>query len=231
MEPGAHRWSFRFGDVLPAADVRARFVISIGAALNDLVFLNRLYVSDPTWGLMRREATAAERVYLVRLVSSAIFELGRLIDKGRREPPISDLLDRLSKDGKADLQGFLSFGRLRAALRRVRDTTSHYPWPNEMQLIKHLGELADWEGDFVGHPSSIASIRAGFADTVLLQFFVGEEAEGLDEAQSQALLRDLIADLTGMVVAGIRLCQHIIVGYLEALPDHVLHYEPVDIQG
>lgn len=88
MEPVRDRWSFRYGDALPAADVRARFVVSIGAALNDLMFLNRLHTTDPAWGLMRREGTPAENVYLVRLVSSAVFELGRLIEKGQAQAPI-----------------------------------------------------------------------------------------------------------------------------------------------
>lgn len=106
----------------------------------------------------------------------------------------------------------------------MRDTTSHYPWPTEERLRRYLEDLADWEGDFVAHPSSVGSIRATFADTVLLQALVDEGGEAINDEESKELLKDMVQGVTELVITGIRLCQHIIATYVATLPPEVLSH-------
>lgn len=210
------RWTFRFGDALPADEPSARFVVSIGAALNDLLLLNRLYVPNQSWSLLRREGTPSENAYLIRLVAFTVFELCRLIDKGKKNDSIGRLFDQLDNAGLNDLHRFNDLGHLRPQLEHVRNLTSHYPWPDEATLVDALTDLADESGDFEADRSSMASIRANFADEVLVRTFGDNEAD----------LRSLIEGLADLVTTAIRLCQHIVVAYFHSCSPGVVAYEP-----
>ena len=48
---------------------------------------------------MRCEGAPADNVYLVRLVASAVFELVRLLDNGRKDREIQTLLGPLARFG------------------------------------------------------------------------------------------------------------------------------------
>lgn len=218
MDRTANRWVFRFGDALPADDERARFLVSVGAALNDLLFLNRLYVPDPQWGLLRREGTPGENPYLIRLVASTVFELCRLLDKGKNHRPVKDLLDHLGSDGISDLHHFMTLAHLRPRLEHIRNLTSHYPWPDEPVLVDAMREVVDIESGFEADDDSMASIRASFADDVLIQTLGDNEDE----------IRRLVIGLADLVTTAIRLCQHIIIAYVESLSNSVVTYLPQD---
>ena len=106
----------------------------------------------------------------------------------------------------------LQLGHLRPRLERIRNSTSHYPWPGEDDLVEALASAANQEGAYEVQMSPMASIRASFADDVLMRSF------GEDEGS----LRDLVGGLTALVVASIRLCQSIIDAYLGSLPPGVV---------
>lgn len=216
MTPELHRWTFRFGDALPAHEPSARFVVSIGAALNDLLFLNRLYVPNESWSLLRREGTPSENSYLIRLVASSVFELCRLIDKSKTHESVRTLLEKLGTAGLNDLRQFRDLAHLRPNLERIRNLTSHYPWPDETTLVDALTALADDRGDLEASASSMASLRSNFADDVLIQAF------GDNEEELQALIKAL-ADL---VTTAIRLCQHVVFAYFHSLSPGVVAFEP-----
>lgn len=218
MDRNQTRWTFPFGDALPAGDLAARFVVSIGAALNDLVFLNRLYVPDQQWSLLRREGTPSENAYLIRLVASAVFELCRLLDKGRQHETVRILLGRLDGEGIQDLRQFIGLSGLRPRVEEIRNFTSHYPWPEEATLESALTALADTRTDFEADLNSMAYIRANFADEVLLQAFGNTDEE----------LRALISGLADLVTTAIRLCQRIVVEYLASLPGGIVTHQAPD---
>lgn len=219
MEPELTRWSFTFREALPADRPQAQFVVSVGAALNDLLFLNRLYVFDERWGLMRREPTPSEGVYLIRLLAAAVFELMRLVDKGWGNPEVRPLLEGLDEDGRRDLALLRSGGHLRRHYERIRNGTLHYPWPGDGALIAALRALADEEGIVEAAEESTASVRAVFTDTVLTQLLVDDPEADVSDGEREEELSVLIKGLIEHVIVAIRLCQHIIISYFNGLPD------------
>jgi hypothetical protein len=207
--------------------VDARFVVSIGAVLNDLLFLNRLYVFDEGWGLMRREPTESENVYLIRMVVSSLFEFLRLLDKGSADPAVMALLNGLDEEGAEDLRQVRALSHLRSHYERIRNGTLHYPWPSDPGLASALRALSDEEEGVEAVEDSMASIRATFADAVLVQLLIADPEAESSEEERRTDLEDLIRGLVGHVTAAIRLCQHIVVRYLEGLPDGVVrHHSP-----
>jgi hypothetical protein len=210
------RWTFKFGDALPADEPSARFVVSIGAALNDLLFLNRIYVPGQSWSLLRREGTPNENSYIIRLVASTVFELCRLVDKAGRHESIRTLLEKLDSIGLGDLRQFMSLAGLRPRLEHIRNSTSHYPWPDETTLVDALIALADDRGDFEATRGSMATLRVNFADDVLIQTFGANEED----------IRSLVEGLADLVTTAIRLCQQIVMAYVRSLPPGVVAYEP-----
>jgi len=216
LEPRPRRWTFRFGDALPADDPVARFVVSVGAALNDLVLVHRLYVPDEVWGLLRRDPTPAEDVYFIRLIASAAFEFLRLFDKGRQHPRVNALLHHLGPHGDDCLATINRLGALRPRLKHIRDSTAHYPWPTSAHLREALAALADQQGALEADMASMASIRADFSDQVLVQWL----------AEDSETFKELATLLLELVIAAIRLGQIIIDQYLGALPEDVVQRHP-----
>jgi hypothetical protein len=217
-------FTFVFGTALPADRVDARFVVSVGAALNDLLFLNRLYVPHERWGLLRRPPTESDSTYLARLVVASLFELQRLLGKGESEPDIAALLGRLGADGKEDLRTVRQLGHLRPHYERIRNGSLHYPWPREESVGRALRALVDRRGAIEAVEESMASIRAIFADDVLTQLWVEDpEAEG-SEDELRAELEELVRGLSAQVTAAIRLCQHILNAYFDGLPEGTIEF-------
>ncbi len=170
--------------------------------------------------LLRREGTPSENSYLIRLVASSVFELCRLIDKGRTHESVRTLLEKLGTAGLDDLRRFTGLTRLRPNLERIRNLTSHYPWPDETTLVDALTALADDRGDFEMSPRSMASLRANFADDVLIQAFGDNEED----------FRSLVEALADLVTTAIRLCQHVVFAYVHSLSPGVVAFEPSSVE-
>lgn len=217
-------FTFTFGAALPSDRAAARFVVSIGAALNDLLFLNRLYAPHERWGLLRRPPTESETSYLIRLVVSSLFELQRLLGKGESVPEVRALLDQLDNDGRNDLRTLRRLGHLRPDYERIRNGTLHYPWPQEESVELALRALADRQGAIEAVEDSMASIRATFADDVLVQLWVKAPEADATEDEVRTEVEALVRGLADQVTAAIRLCQHILVNYFESLPEGTVEF-------
>ncbi len=144
---------------------------------------------------MRREPTEPESVYLVRLVVSALFEFLRLLDKGTTDPDIKELLGSLSDEGKADLRRVRSLGHLRPHYERIRNGTLRYPWPSDETLAAALASLDQQEGALEAVQRSMASIRATFADDVLVQWLVEDPEGDKTDTLLKSELEELISGL------------------------------------
>src|SRR5437867_2747187 len=88
--PTKDRYRFRVGDVFHPDDEVAMFLVSLTAALNDLLYANRLLVPEDRNPLLRKEPTSEEHVYLLRLVAGHVWETLLLIRDASELPAVTN---------------------------------------------------------------------------------------------------------------------------------------------
>ena len=223
------RYIFRIGDVFPAEDPVARFLVSLSTGLNDLLFVNRLLVPDPHWGLLRREATPEENIFLLRQGLSAVWELLLLFResskpvtiRGEEVGPsaVATFLVALPPPARQFVDLLRGFddpeSKFRRTAAQVRNHTWHYPPPGSKELRRALKARASDLG-VLELGEKMPSIRANFADLVALEHltrFIGDDCEALAE-----LFRAL-ADAT---TAFVHLAQYALDAWLAKLPEDVV---------
>lgn len=125
----------------------------------------------------------------------------------------------LSKDARLDLDAILAIAApgtdpvLRTIAHLRNTATWHYAGPkNQKWIEKALRLAADHEGSF-RFGATMGTIRADFADEIILQFAV-QQFPGDDEAQLAAL-RLLYERVAALMSAAIRLVHDALVAFLD----------------
>lgn len=207
-------WTFRIGDLLPSSDPTARFITVLAAALNDLLFVNGLLVGpDDT-------RSDGERQYLLRTAISHLWEFSLMLAEWRDHDAVQPLIEGLGEDALGDLKVVLCLATpgddpvLKTFVHLRNAATWHYAGPkNQKWIEKALAAAADHEGDFQ-FGSTIGSIRAGFADEVLIQFALQTFSPGNEEAELAAF-RLLCERAAGLQTAAIRVAHDLLAVFFE----------------
>jgi len=202
---------FRIGDALPSSDPAARFVTVVAAALNDLLFVNRL--------LDRDDGGPEELQYLLRTAISHLWEFSLTLREWQQQESTRPLFDSLDEGLLTDLEivvGIASttdqVSKTIACLRN--NTTWHYAKPGKDKVIeKALDEARDLEG-ILEFGATTGTIRARFANVIILQVSI-QLFPGMPEAEAVKTLYSRFGEL---MVAAIRVAQQLLVAFFESLP-------------
>ncbi len=212
-------WTFRIGDLLPSTDPLSRFVTVLAAALNDLLFVNGLLMGPD------RSTSEGERQYLFRTAIAHLWELSLTLAEWAREPDVQPFIDALSDDGHQDFDAIVQVARagsdpfLRTIAHLRNAATWHYAPPKKPRSIeKALKAAADHEGR-LRFGAKVGTIRADFADEIVLQFAV-QQFPGDDEAQLAAL-RQFHSRVAELMSAAIRAVQEVLVLFFDAHKDAI----------
>lgn len=213
-------WTFRIGDVLPSSDPLARFVTVVGAAFNDLVFINGLLVRPDV------VTSEGEQQYLLRTATAHLWEFSLTLKQWKAHASVLPLIDGLDRDLRDDLEAVLCIADpgedpvLKTIAHLRNAATWHYASPNKPKWIeKALAESADHEGS-IQFGATMGGIRVGFADEIILQFAVQLFPGGDDEADLAAF-RLLLQQVAELMTAAIRVSHGILVAFFKDRSDAV----------
>ena len=221
------QWKFRIGDAFPAGDAEAQFLTVISSAHNDLIFVNGLLSVRPL-----PEWTSAESQYLFRTSCGHLWELSVTLRAWLQQEPIQLLVEGLPEDARADLSKILSLASpgddpVAKTVASIRNNaTWHYAKPSSIKpIVRALREAADLEG-ILEYEESTESVRALFADEILLQittqFFSDEDGE--------TAVRTVYRGVSELMAAAIRLVRHLVVLYFSQLPPGVVQKVPISTE-
>jgi len=209
--PEKDRYTFRIGDVFPPGDEIAMFMVSLTAALNDLLYANWLLVPEEK-NALRREPTPEEHVYLIRLVAGHVWETLLLFRNVSELPVIKAFLDGLIEPARPLYAQIMAAATDKnnetfKTLAHVRNKSWHYPRPDGRELHRAVAAVAADEGA-LEMGETMPTIRGRFADDVFVKMltrFSGDDREALGLIFSQ---------LAQIVVAIIHLAQYALDDYL-----------------
>ena len=159
------------GDVFPADDPVARWLVTRSVGLNDMVLAN---------GLMEKAEKDYENLYFFRLASSHLWEVTKFITESHDAwPEIQAFVAGLPEDTRkqyAEIQAIVQTGELAAVgteLVQVRDLFSHYQEMDEQArtnprdaLTKAIDALAGEEIE-LEVVENLRELRLGYADEVI----------------------------------------------------------------
>jgi len=186
------RAKFRIGDVFPAEDRVAQFLVGLCMAMNDvtLVFQQMDRLSDTP------RAASRENTYYMYLACAYYREAAYFLELGLADGEVTAFLDGLSGHGKAELE------RVRASfspwegsyvatrLKPIRDVLFHYkPWaleriePYLRRAAHDLSAIEMGGGRYVDH-------RYEFADAVFEEFV--QEVWGHSEQDLTVVMKELV---------------------------------------
>jgi hypothetical protein len=189
------RLEFCIGEVFPANDELAQWVMSLSIALGDLR-VAAVYA-------VREEQPEYERNYFVRMLVSHMRELVKvLVVAVEKREVLRDFVDRLPPKIRAhydDMQRLIAQPMalrpettLFDELKRIRDTTWHYPVSKEfVEQLRDAMRRAAASGDrgiYVFPEGTELGYRAEYAD--LVAHFLAYPLDGTDE-EVRAQFREL----------------------------------------
>lgn len=215
-------WRFRIGDVLPANEPLARFIVAVAAALNDSLLSNTLFVTSEK---------PYEHIYFFNLASSHLYEAAETMRQAHREwPEVRDFVGALDDERKAEFAKVTALADPAppwpgARLKEIRNSFFHYLRldramvdAGRLPLANGLGAAADQEGLLIAEPEqSLSGIRALFADEVAIKALTADYED--DEFER---LVGALADYQGNLN---RFAQGAIGRYLRDLPSGVVSYQ------
>lgn len=194
------RLKLRMADAFPADDPIARWVMNLSVALGDLRIASK-YAT-------REEQPDHERIYFVRIFSSHLREISKLLVLNYRErEDVRQFVATLPQEGQEardEVERKLhSTHALRPDavmwrdLKRIRDDTFHYASDSDSQERLHgaMHVVADIEGIYVEDDEG--DLRAEYADLV-----TANRMHPFDEDESLPMTRemqDAIINLVGPV--------------------------------
>jgi hypothetical protein len=214
-----HDFRFRIGDVLPAGDPLARFIVAVADAMNDCDLANSLFVkADKDY----------ERIYFFKLASSHLYEAAKKLHQAYRQwPEVKAFVDSLPPESQEE------FGRITALaepaanwpgsrLEDLRNSFFHYASldrgaadAGKLPLVAGLEAAADVEGRvFIEADRTLTGIRALFADEIYIKTLTLDFEEGELEKLTAAM-----ADYAGTLH---RFAQMAVGRYLRNLPAGVV---------
>lgn len=216
-----HEWRFQIGAALPSDSPLARFVVAVGAALNDNLLSNTLFV---------QAEKPVERIYFFNLASSHLYEAAESIRRSHREwPEVREFIAALDAERREEFVRIAALadpdppwpGR---RLKEIRNSFFHYlrldraaADAGQLPLARGLASAADEEGILLIEPEApLSGIRALFADEVLVKTIADDWEEGETERLFGSLA-NLQADLN-------RFAQAVLGRYLNNQPDGVVTY-------
>ncbi len=210
-------YTFRFGEVLPATSEAAHFVVSIGAALNDLNYLHRLIAPPEHYGLLGEPPTPEESAFHGRMICSVTHEFRELMEAGNKSANVRQLLNSMPPEASAHQDTIDQLRR--STLRLIRNWTMHYKQPGDGDLQSALERVAGLETGIELGPSMV-TIRAKFSDRVVMHRM----------GKTQEAINRLYEDLSKLTIASIHLCQYIIAAYFAEVPQDALEPHPANLR-
>lgn len=170
--------SDRIGDVFPADDPEARFIVAMSMARNDV----KLAVQRAA---QANADDAPEFGYFVRLSYGHLAEGLEALQRWRQHcPEVRRFLKTLPQDAtrqRAEAEACLKTA-MKRRVDRVRHRTFHYPSPNprkqpdfDSELREVLAALADEQALIVAAAENPGNLRLHFADRVALLLALGED--------------------------------------------------------
>lgn len=200
------RVSFDFSRAFPADNSVAKFVLSIAAAMNDLLLSHRL-IDGPAGS----ELLPGERMALFRQIVGQIWEASVLVRAADKDRHISTFLDGLPV-GHPDPDRFgVDLAALRgkrgpyggpilSVLKATRDWTWHYPKPDDARLSDALTSLArESSTGALEFGATTDSIRATFADEVLFRITLVHGGVATDEPTFQEFANDIMTGALAVI--------------------------------
>lgn len=200
------RYRFRIGDLFPADNALARWMVILSAGLNDVVLVNGWLLDG-----LESDAPSRENLYRVRLSSMHVLELATYIKDSGADPDVAAFMATLDPKGQQDLatiNGLFSGNPLRSRLEPARHQFAHYVTLDKKVTAKALTTLADKVGELTA--GTTGDFQAGYADKVaekLFFFWVD------DLAKDQAALRSFISELSEFTATLMRLTETMIFMY------------------
>lgn len=220
------RLEFCIGEVFPANDELAQWVMSLSIALGDL----RLAADYAR----RKDQTDYERAYFVRMLASHMRELVKVLTVAvDSRPALRDFVDNtMSAAARAHYDEVVRLVeqplRLRPdrtlfdELKRIRDTMWHYPVREDFVVqLREAMRRAAASGDrgvYVFPEDAVLGHRAEYADLVVS--FLAYPLDG-DAATVEAQFRELHDRLIELLGALARFLQAVEGDYLVARADKV----------
>ena len=225
---------FRIGDVFPADDPLARYVVRLSTALGDL----RIAASPLLHSF--EETPDYLRMYQVRVMAGHASEFAQLIaPEGSSElPSVQDCLlavghahppfAQVARIAHAELIQALTAPlpragtTLRREIGRLRQQAFHYGYKrgNDIALRKAMTAAADVEGVYRVEPGRH---RARYADEIAHQLM--HPHTGSDEAQRERLL-ELHQGVAGLLPPSARLVMHVEALWLGSRLDRMKIVQP-----
>lgn len=210
---------------LPTDSPVARLVVSLGAAANDLILVQKLWFSAVETDLqLSRELDEGESFYMFRLTLSIIWETHLLLQAALNNEESAAFLNELSPDAQAALATIrgavdaLESDRYRGVVAATRNVTSHYPKPGAAQggksLAPTLAELAADEArsKITQTGPTMGQVRFRFADEVLYQMAFSRVAG------SSNLYESFVGEIARPAAAAmIDFCHRAVVEYFAAI--------------
>jgi hypothetical protein len=160
------RIEFRFGEVLPADDPLARWVVKLAMIHNDLVFANR--------NLLAADDQTIEWFYWYRYAIAHYHEAMNTLAEEHEIAEVAAFVGALSQETRALHDAALEIhAEVEAASSRIRnETTFHYPSAQTRRVLTTvLEELADEAGSVESESGKVRDSRAVFADEVVARLF------------------------------------------------------------
>jgi len=192
-QPFPNELDFAIGDDLPADSAVARLVVSLAAAANDLILVQKLWFSAVEMDMqLSRELDEGESFYMFRLTLSIIWETHLLLQTAQQHDETAAFLDGLSSDAQASLATIeeavkaMESERYRGVVAATRNVTSHYPKPDATRGGKSLqptlaGLAAEGARSKIRQTGpTMGEVRFLFADEVLYHMAFKRVAGGPD---------------------------------------------------
>jgi hypothetical protein len=200
------RLTFKIGDAFPSSDSIAVWVMNLSIALGDLRIVADYAVRD--------EQPDHERIYFIRIMTSHLREIAKLLDLDYDErEDVRDFVAKLPESGqkaRTDAVALLhSTFRLRPDvvvwedIKRLRDDTFHYARDTQAQvrLSAAMEVVASRQGHYT--LTKDGRLRAEYADLVTANRMHPFEQEKFEDVELPITkeLHDTIIDFNGHVAS------------------------------
>lgn len=166
-----HEWRFRIGDVLPADNPLARFVVAVAAMLNDSILSNALFV---------RSERPYERSYFFSLSTSHLYEAAETFYRAQRDwAEVREFVAALEAERSEEFERLAALARPDAGwpgsrLKEIRNSFFHYVRldraaadAGRLALVEGMAAAQNVEGVLTIEPGGLLSgFRAAFADDI-----------------------------------------------------------------
>lgn len=173
------RWTFKVGDVFPADDPVAVFIVAVSIALNDLLRTNKRMVGGNDAAPAQVEVEEDEQLYLLRLDIAQFHELCETIKNARNQfPDVETFISSLPAETQADLAQIEQVNPpndawVEAAIRYVRNQTFHYGGRWDWEALEwSLTTLRDEPSELEVANQTFGGLHLRFADLVTLQYLI-----------------------------------------------------------